>query len=192
MHVLKYITFFFSYKPSFCFFHCSLVFFLQPCLSAFLLLWVCIVVLCFLWTELPLLRGEYCIQFLLQLLLASCLLSPCLFLIVLFLRYPFFPLISQKKTILVYGQSWFHKLRYNLGFGLFCFALVFLVFDLILSYCDPFFSFLCWVVFPFEWKGLLKFPILSRDCVKSSSGSFWICLCIKEFMLTYRAMCHAF
>ena len=49
MHVLKYITFFFSYKPSFCFFHCSLVFFLQPCLSAFLLLWVCIVVLCFLW-----------------------------------------------------------------------------------------------------------------------------------------------
>lgn len=98
MHVLKYITFFFSYKPSFCFFHCSLVFFLQPCLSAFLLLWVCIVVLCFLWTELPLLRGEYCIQFLLQLLLASCLLSPCLFWFYCF-SDTLFPFIPQKQTI---------------------------------------------------------------------------------------------
>ena len=41
-------------------------------------------------------------------------------LVLLFLRYPFSFYPSKANHCLVYGQSWFHKLRYNLGFVFFC------------------------------------------------------------------------
>lgn len=57
--------------------------------------------LCFFWTELPLLRGEN-YRFLLPLLQTSCCLSPCLFFVLLFLRYPFPFSFPQSKTIVCF------------------------------------------------------------------------------------------
>ena len=148
MHVLKYITLF-SCKPWCCFLH--FLGLLPPTRSLSLCIFAALSVCCSVLFVDRIAPTQVKITYNFIATFASKLLAFSLsVLVLLFLRYPFSFYPSKANHCLVYGQSWFHKLRYNLGFGLFCFALVFLVFDLILSYCDPFFSFLCWVVFPFE------------------------------------------
>ena len=67
-------------------------------------------------------------------------------LVLLFLRYPFSFYPSKANHCLVYGQSWFHKLRYNLGFVFFC-----------SDFCFCFFFFLS--NFKLLWSILLFFGV---------------------------------